>query len=169
MVENWKKLRNIKVTVIPIVTGALDTVTVQKLDDLEIRGRVETIQSILEIGQNTKKSPGYLRRLLVTQIPVKNSQKSKIITLMTCKLDYRVSKNVQNIRRIHTLYYENYKKNLKVELAVGGRILTEMKIQSHIPERLAFTAAMCYSNDATQLFTKKEHRGLQIYKIIRKD
>ena len=37
-----------KVTVIPIVTGALGTVTkglVQRLENLEIRGRVETIQS----------------------------------------------------------------------------------------------------------------------------
>ena len=28
--------------------------------------------SIVEIGQNTKKSPGYLRRLAVIQIPVEN-------------------------------------------------------------------------------------------------
>ena len=37
-----------KVTVILIVIGALDTVTkglVQRLEDLEIRGRVETIQT----------------------------------------------------------------------------------------------------------------------------
>ena len=37
-----------KVTVIPIVIGALGTVTkglVQGLEDLEIRGRVETIQT----------------------------------------------------------------------------------------------------------------------------
>ena len=62
-----------KVTVIPIVIGALDTVTkrlLQTLEDLEIRC-VETIQTT-EIGQNTEKSPGDLRRLAVTQIPVKN-------------------------------------------------------------------------------------------------
>ena len=43
-----KKLRNMKVTVILIVAGAPSTVTkrlVQGLKDLEIRGRVETIQS----------------------------------------------------------------------------------------------------------------------------
>ena len=42
-----------KVTWIPIVIGALGTVTrglVQGLEDLEIRGRAETI---VEIGQNT--------------------------------------------------------------------------------------------------------------------
>ena len=38
----------VKVTVIPIVIGALGTVTLglaQGLEDLEIRGRVETIQT----------------------------------------------------------------------------------------------------------------------------
>ena len=43
-----KILWNMKVTVIPIVTGTLDTATkglVKGLGDLEIRGRVETIQT----------------------------------------------------------------------------------------------------------------------------
>ena len=43
-----KKLWYMKVTVIQIVSGALGTVTkelVQRLDELEIRGRVETIQT----------------------------------------------------------------------------------------------------------------------------
>ena len=66
-----------KVTIIPIVIGAFGTVTkgLQKgLEDLEVGGRVETIQTItlLENGQNTEKSPGDLRRLAVTQTPVKN-------------------------------------------------------------------------------------------------
>ena len=46
--REWKKLKNMKVTVIPIVIGALGTVTkelVQGLEDFEIRGRVETIQT----------------------------------------------------------------------------------------------------------------------------
>ena len=34
---------------------------------------------IIKIGQNTKKSPGNLKRLAVTQTGVKNSQKRKII------------------------------------------------------------------------------------------
>ena len=43
-----KKLWNMKVTVIPIVIGAFGTVTkwlVRGLEDLEITGRVETIQT----------------------------------------------------------------------------------------------------------------------------
>ena len=43
-----KKLWNMKVTIIPIAVGALDTVTkglLQGLEDLEIKGRVETIKT----------------------------------------------------------------------------------------------------------------------------
>ena len=65
-------------TVIPIVIGALDTVTkglLKGMEDSEIRGQVETIQttSVLlrfEIVQDTKKSPEDSRRLAVTQIPM---------------------------------------------------------------------------------------------------
>ena len=52
-----------------IVIGALGTVTrglVQGLENLEIRERVEAIQTIVEISQNTKKSPRDLRRLALT-------------------------------------------------------------------------------------------------------
>ena len=45
-----KKLWNIKVTVTPIVIGALGMATkglVQELEDLEIRRQVETIQTIV--------------------------------------------------------------------------------------------------------------------------
>ena len=55
-----------KVTVIPIVIGAVGTVTkglVKGLENLEIR------------DQNTEKSPVDLRRLIVTQIPVKDHQR----------------------------------------------------------------------------------------------
>ena len=71
-----KKLWNMKVTVVPIVIGALGTITkglLKGLEDLEVGGRVETIQ-ITKNGQNTEKSPGDLRRLAVTQTPVKNHQ-----------------------------------------------------------------------------------------------
>ena len=46
LARELKNLWNMKVTVIPIVIGALGTVTkelVQGLESLEIRGRVETI------------------------------------------------------------------------------------------------------------------------------
>ena len=45
-----KKLRNIKVTIIPIVIGAFSTVTkglLKGVEDLEVGGRVETIQTTL--------------------------------------------------------------------------------------------------------------------------
>ena len=66
-------------TIIPIVIGAFGTVTkglLKGLEDLEVGGRVETIQTTALL--NTKKSPGDLRRLAVTQTPVKNHR----LTLM---------------------------------------------------------------------------------------
>ena len=48
LARELKKLCNMKVTIIPIVIGALGTVNkglVQGLEDLEIRGRVETIKT----------------------------------------------------------------------------------------------------------------------------
>ena len=61
-------------TFIPIVICVLGTVTkglLKGLEDFEIRGRVETI---IENGQNTEKSPGDLRRLAITQTSVKDHQ-----------------------------------------------------------------------------------------------
>ena len=68
-----------KLTIIPIVIGAFDTITkglLKGLEDLEAGGRVETLQKtgITENGQNTEKRPGDLRRLTVTQTPVKSHQ-----------------------------------------------------------------------------------------------
>ena len=57
-----------KVMVISIVIGAQGTVTkglVQELEDVEICGWVET--KIIDIDQNTEKSPGDLRRLAINQ------------------------------------------------------------------------------------------------------
>ena len=53
LVRELKKLWNMKVTFIPIVIGALGTVTkglVKGLEDLEIRGLVVTIQSTALLG-----------------------------------------------------------------------------------------------------------------------
>ena len=77
------KLWNIKVIVVPVIIGTLGTVTkglLQGLEDLEITGRVgdHLNYSIIEINQNTEKSPGELRRCAVTQTPVKDHQ----LTLM---------------------------------------------------------------------------------------
>ena len=41
------------------------------LEEFEIGERAETIQTV-KIWQNTEKSPGHLRRLARTQIPVKD-------------------------------------------------------------------------------------------------
>ena len=64
-----------KVTIVPIVIGTLGTITkglIKGLEDLEVG------DSIGKNGRNTETSPGDLRRLAVTQIPVKNHQ----LTLM---------------------------------------------------------------------------------------
>ena len=48
----------------------------QGLENLEITGRAETIQTTALLGSTrvSTKSPGDFRRLAVTQIPVKNHQ-----------------------------------------------------------------------------------------------
>ena len=82
LLRELKKLWNMKITIIPIVIGALGTVTkrsVRGVEGLEITRRVETSNySIVEINQNTEKSPGDLRKLAGTQTPVENHQ----LTLM---------------------------------------------------------------------------------------
>ena len=74
-----KKLWNMKMTFIPIVIGILGTVSkglLKGLEDLEIRGWVETNQTtaLLRLAQNTEKNPGDLRRPAVTLTPVKDHQ-----------------------------------------------------------------------------------------------
>ena len=64
LIRELKKLWNIKVTFIPIVIGAFGTVIkglIKVLEDLEIRGRVETIQTIALL-----RSARILRRVLET-------------------------------------------------------------------------------------------------------
>ena len=72
----------------PVVIGALRTVSKglrKSLEGLEIRGRIETIQTV-EIGLNTGKSPGELIKHAVTYTTVKVHQltlsSSKMITLL---------------------------------------------------------------------------------------
>ena len=77
-----KKMWNMKVTFIPIVIGILGTVTkglIKGENDLEIRtSGVYPNYCIIEIGQNTEKRPGDMRKLAVTQTPLKDFQ----LTLM---------------------------------------------------------------------------------------
>ena len=67
-------------TIIRVVIGTLGTVTkglVPGLEDLEITGRMETVQTtalLRSASQNIEKSPRDLRRLAVTQTPVKDHQ-----------------------------------------------------------------------------------------------
>ena len=65
---------------LPIVIGALGTIPkglVKELGDIEIRGQVETIQTIALL-----KSARILWRFQDTWINVKNSQKSKIVIII---------------------------------------------------------------------------------------
>ena len=69
-----------KVTIIPIVIGVFGTVTkglLKGLEDLEIGGQVETIQTTALL--NTEKNPGDLRRLAVNQPPVKDHQQTLML------------------------------------------------------------------------------------------
>ena len=75
MLENWQKQWNMKVTIIPNVIGAFGTVSkglLKGLDDLEVGGREETIQttSLLRTARILRR----VLRLDVTQTPVKNHQ-----------------------------------------------------------------------------------------------
>ena len=53
MLDNWKKTMEHEMTVIPIVIAVLGTVTkvlIQGLEDLEMGGRIETIQTTALLG-----------------------------------------------------------------------------------------------------------------------
>ena len=68
-----------KLTMIPIIIGALNTITnglAKGLVDLEIGASSgdHPNYSIIKVCENTAKGPGDLRRLAVTQIPVEDNQ-----------------------------------------------------------------------------------------------
>ena len=65
-----------KVTIIPIVIGALGTVTKGLLKRSWWMSVDHPNNNITENGQNTEKSPGDLRRLAVTQTPAKDHQQT---------------------------------------------------------------------------------------------
>ena len=61
-------------------------------------------------------------------------------------------------------------KNQKVELATGRQTLAEVKFKIDIFQKdLLSLFLFFFINDVTQLYTQKEHRRFQIYKISRKD
>ena len=64
LAREWKKLWNMKVTILPIVIGAFGTVNkglLKGLEDLEVGGRVETIQTTTLL-----RTAWILRKVLVT-------------------------------------------------------------------------------------------------------
>ena len=67
--ELKKELQNMKVTVIPIINGALCTFIGTKGEGTS---GDHPNYSIIKIGQNTEKSPGDTMRLAVTQTLVRN-------------------------------------------------------------------------------------------------
>ena len=82
LARELRKLWNMQVTIVPIVIDAFGSVTkrlLKELEDLEVDGRVETIQTtVLLKTARILRSHGDLRRLAVTQTPMKNHQ----LTLM---------------------------------------------------------------------------------------
>ena len=79
LARELKKLWNMKVKIIPIVTGVFGTVTKRIIKGTGGLGNKRTSgdypnYSIIENGQNTENNPEDLRRLAVTQTPVKNHQ-----------------------------------------------------------------------------------------------
>ena len=60
LAREWRKLWNMKVTIVPIVIGALGTITkglLKDLEDLEVGGWVETIQTtaLLRMSRTLKR------------------------------------------------------------------------------------------------------------------
>ena len=83
LLGNWKKMWNMKVMFIPIIIGVLGTVIKgfkKGPKDLEIKGRVKTIQTtaLLRSASILTRGLENLRKLLVTQTPGKDHQ----LTLM---------------------------------------------------------------------------------------
>ena len=86
-------------TIVPVVIGDFGTVTkelLKSLEDLEVGGRVgdHPNKNIIENVENTEKSPEDLKRIAVTQSPVKNHQ----LTLMGKSLMSNDNNN-NNIQR----------------------------------------------------------------------
>ena len=72
-----RKLWNMNMTMIPIVTGALGMIPKsleRRLEELEIGGRIETIETttLLKLTSILRRVPKDLRRIAVTQTPVKD-------------------------------------------------------------------------------------------------
>ena len=134
LAKRLKKLWNMKVTVIPIVIGALITVTnglAQGLEDLKMRTtRNHTNNCFIKIGQNTDKSPGDLRRLVVTQTPVKNYR----LTLMWKPLKIKIKNTIKLVEIKEKIWKEYLRRSKKfLETKLCNRNFIKMKNTWTIP------------------------------------
>ena len=108
LVRELKKLWNMKVTIVPIVIGALGTITkglLQGREDLEMGGRVETIQTTALL-----RTARILRRVLETWgdlLSLKLQWKTISFT------DVKNSKGVNNNNNNNNDKYVNLAKELK--------------------------------------------------------
>ena len=154
LARELKKLWNMKVTIVPIVIGAFDTVTkglLKGLDDLEVGGRVETIQTTALL-----RTARILRRVLATWgdllslklqwktiTDVKNSKGVKMIKI-NGKFSYAVDYDmvpqgwIKDFLKMYKISYEviifieKTMENWRVEELAGGKTLAEVKIQKVI-------------------------------------
>ena len=92
---------------------------------LEIRGRIETIQTtaLLKIDHNTKKSPGDLRRLAVTQTQVRNKRLNQLMYMDDVKLFAKNEKEQETL--IHTIRI--YSQGIGMEFGIEKCALLVMK------------------------------------------
>ena len=72
LIENWKKVWNMKVMVIPIIVRVLGTVpkNLKKRRTDQRKNRNQLDHSTANIREDTKNNPGDLKRLAVTHTPV---------------------------------------------------------------------------------------------------
>ena len=98
LARELKKLWNMKVTIVPIMIGALGTITkglLKGLEDLEVGGRAETIQTTALL-----KTARILRRVLETRCHSNSSEKPSADT------DVKNSKEVRYNNLLSIIYHE---------------------------------------------------------------
>ena len=108
-----------KVTVIPIVIGALGTAPKgleRGLEELEIRGRIETVQTTallrsVILQDFSQKSIGDLKKLAVTQTPVKDNQ---LILVWGTRKEYNNDNNNNNNNDDDLLPYSYMFSNIRI-------------------------------------------------------
>ena len=133
LLGNWK-IVEFKVTFIPIIIDALSTAT-KKFN--KRRGRLRNIRinghhlnyCIIEIGQNTEKSPWDLRRLSVTRAPVKDHQ----LTLMWKREIIIIWLYIVMLLNISILfkYFRGCPRGVMVNAMDYRIIVSEFVLQSH--------------------------------------